>query len=144
MSDVVWQALIAAFLAAYLEWSRRKAEKAVGEARRSAAEAATASTEAAKKAKAVESKLDVNTAATLSIDRKTDTVGDQTNGALEQMKALVTKIADRVDAVESYNHSTAHRVLDAINAVNLKIVEISAMQAARNSTVPTSRIGGES
>ena len=144
MSDVVWQALIAAFLAAYLEWSRRKAEKAVGEARRSAAEAATASTEAAKKAKAVESKLDVNTAATLSIDRKTDTVVDQTNGALDQMKALVTKIADRVDAVESYNHSTAHRVLDAINAVNLKIVEISAMQAARNSTVPTSRIGGES
>ncbi len=29
MSDVVWQALIAALLAMYMEWSRRKAERAV-------------------------------------------------------------------------------------------------------------------
>lgn len=31
MSDVIWQALIAAFLTIYLEWSRRKAEDAVKE-----------------------------------------------------------------------------------------------------------------
>lgn len=83
------------------------------------------SQKAANKAQDVESKLDANTVTTESVNAKADTIVKQTNGSFDQVRILVAKIAERVDKLEEYNRTNAHRIFDAINAVHLKVAELS-------------------
>lgn len=83
---------------------------------------------AAKKAQVVETKIDDNTAKTESVNVKADTIVEQTNGTLDAVKNLVKTLAERVAKLEDYNHSTAHRLLNALNDVHLKVAEMVALQ----------------
>ena len=51
-------------------------------------------------------------------------IEEQTNGAAESLRALVAALADRVKKLEEYNRDSAHRVLDAVNAMHLKLMEL--------------------
>lgn len=84
--------------------------------------------EAAVKAKAVEKKLDANTATTNSVDSKADTIVKQTNGSLEHTRSMVSSIAERVSKLEDYNRESSHRILDAVHAMNLKVTELVVLQ----------------
>lgn len=85
-------------------------------------------TAAATKAHEVEQKLDANTVTTQAVSDKADTIVSQTNGTMDQLRMIVAKIAERVDKLEEYNHTSAHRLLNAINAVHLKVAELFAGQ----------------
>ena len=91
----------------------------------------------AEKVGVVESKINSNTATTEDVNRKADTILEQTNGGLEKMRLLVGKIAERVDKLEDYNHESSHRLFDAINTVHLKLVAMSVMYD-RSTTALTS------
>ncbi len=83
--------------------------------------------EAADKATVVEKKLDQNTATTMEIDKKADTIVGHTNGSLESMQQIVRMIADRVEKLEGYNHTSSHRLFDAINNVHLRLCAMQAL-----------------
>ncbi len=95
VSDVVWQALIAAALAIYMEWSRRQVAEKVAQV-----ESTLISTTAEKKAQsdAILVKLDDNTA-------KTETVVEQTNGLTQMLKAEVASL--KAQLRESRAHEAA-------------------------------------
>ncbi len=73
-------------------------------------------------------KIQDNTTKTEAISGKADTIVEQTNGNLDRVVAMVAKIAERVDKLEEYNHDSSHRLIDAVNAVHLRVVEIAARQ----------------
>lgn len=100
----------------------------VEEARKSAVKAEESATVAADKVQVVERKIDANTATTEAVNNKADTIVDQTNGNLDQLRSLVEKISERVNKLEDYNRDSSHRLLDAINAVHVKVAELSAIQ----------------
>lgn len=82
--------------------------------------------EAVVRANIVEEKLDANTATTKSVDTKADTIVSQTNGTLERTQRIIEDIAARVTKLEEYNRTASHRVLDAINAMHIRVVELAA------------------
>lgn len=89
--------------------------------------------EAAEKAIVVERKLDDNTTTTDAVNAKADTIVHQTNGSMESLRALVLQLAEeakrmgeRVEKLEDHNRTSAHRVIDAVNALHLKVAEIGA------------------
>lgn len=87
--------------------------------------------EAVVKVGVVERKIDHNTSLTQSVESKANTIVKQTNGSLEQVRSLVSTIADRVSKLEEYNHESAHRLFNTINAMNLKIERILAMRETK-------------
>ncbi len=101
--------------------------------RESAKNAATAVTVAATAAKTLGDKLDDNTATTKAVNGKADTIVEQTNGAITELRELMATIKDRVEKLEDYNHSSNHRLIDAVNAVHLKLAEVAALQPKPNS-----------
>lgn len=84
--------------------------------------------EAAAKAKVVEAKLDANTLTTNSVDGKADTIVSQTNGAMDRIRELVARTADRVEKLEQYNHESVHRMLDVVHALGLKVERLLVVQ----------------
>lgn len=93
MSDIVWQALIAAILAAYLEWSRRKTAEKVADlkidlkadakiVKDTLAESTKTNTD---KVDTVIIKLDDNTV-------KTEKVVEQTNGLTDVLKCEIAAL----------------------------------------------------
>lgn len=84
--------------------------------------------EAATNAERVESKLDANTVTTDAVNVKTDAIAKQTDGNLERLNSLIANVVERVGKLEDYNRNSAHRVLDALNAVHLKVAELVALQ----------------
>lgn len=99
-------------------------------------------------------KLDANTATTVSVESKADTIVHQTNGSADALRQLVARIADRVEKLEGsmaervtkleeYNRSSSHRVLDAINAVHLKLAEISALTKIATTPLHSSKSEGQ-
>lgn len=107
-------------------WAKLK--YGVKEAQASAKIAAESATKAADKAEVVEKKLDANTVTTNEVSTKTDTIVRQTNGTMDQVHMLIAQVASRVDKLEEYNRDSAHRLLDAINAVHMKVVAIATVQ----------------
>jgi uncharacterized protein YoxC len=81
---------------------------------------------AASKVQDVADKLATNTATTDEVNSKADTIVSQTNGVMGALKNAVDLLAARVSKLEDYNHTSAHRLLDAVNAVHLKVAELSA------------------
>ncbi len=105
-----------------------KLKYGIDTAQGAAVKAEESATKAAQKVEVVEEKLDANTSTTESVSQKTDTIVDQTNGVLTYMGNLIANIANRVDKLEDYNHIASHRVLDAINAMHLKLAAMSVSQ----------------
>ncbi len=96
--------------------------------RESAKNAAAAVEVAVDTAKTLGDKIDDNTATTEAVNTKADTIVEQTDGAVTEVRELVTKIAERVAKLEDYNHSSTHRMIDAVNTVHLKLAEMVALQ----------------
>lgn len=97
--------------------------------------AATKAEAAATKAQEVELKLDSNTILTRSVDTKTDTIVEQTNGAMDKVRLLVEGVAERVNKLEDYNRTSSHRLHDAVNGLALKVERLLVMQGIK---MPTS------
>lgn len=128
MSDTAWTQLaliITAAIGFATLWL--KVKHGTTEAKDAAEKAESAATQAAAKAEVVEQKLDDNTATTQAVNVKTDTIVQQTDGSLDAIRALVLTIAERVAKLEDYNRDSAHRVLDAVNAMHLRLAEILAL-----------------
>lgn len=94
MSDVVWQAIIAALLAAYMEWSRRKT------ADRVAAEAKKVKDTLAASDEAVIAKLDDNAVKTDSIAETTVELHKQGNSRWDEIKAELVEANKKIDALQ--------------------------------------------
>ncbi len=100
---------------------------------KTAAEQAAAKAEhAAAKVVIVEEKLDDNTATTRDVNRKADTIVEQTNGSLDELRKLVKGIAERVVALETYNHDSARKLYEAINNVHLDLLIIQGRKSKQN------------
>ena len=84
--------------------------------------------EAVIKAQLVEDKLDANSLTTSAVDAKADTIVNQTNGTMDALRDLVGRIAIRVEKLEEHNRISSHRVLDTLNALHLKVAELTALQ----------------
>ncbi len=101
--------------------------------RESARNAATAVVVAADAAKTLGDKLDHNTETTNAVNTKAGKIVEQTDGTIDTVKNLVQTLAERVAKLEEYNHSSNHRLIDAMNAVHLKLTEVAALQPKPNS-----------
>lgn len=97
-------------------------------------------TEVAARAEEVGSKIDDNTKKTEAVDSKAAVIVRQTNGALDVLRESVKQAVDRVAKLEEYNRTSAHRTLDAINAVHLKVTELAAVVQAMKAKPPEVRL----
>lgn len=113
-----------------------KLKYGVEQAKVSASKAEASATRAASKAEVVEQKIDATHATAEDLNAKADTIVSQTNGSLDQVRLLVARVAERVDKLEDYNRDSAHRLLDAVNAVHLKVAELVAVQGKPPIVVP--------
>lgn len=114
-----------------------KLKYGVDKAEQAATKAEHAATKAASKAEVVEGKLDANTATTNAVDCKADTIVSQTNGTMNDLQALVSRIGERVEKLESYNHESYHRLLDVVHALSLKVERLLAANEARVQSPPS-------
>ncbi len=130
MSEITqWGYILTPLILAVAVWIRGKA--ALDQIKATALKADEVAVKVEEKSSALEKKLDVNTEVTNSVNTKTDTIVNQTNGAFDEVRALVTKIAERVDKLETYNHETAHRTLDALQAIHLKLTVVQSVAEER-------------
>lgn len=90
-----------------------------------ATEAAVKAEAAVAKATTVEDKIDDNTNITREVNHKADIITKQTNGSLDEVRLLAEAISERVSKLEDYNHNSAHRIIDAVNAVHLKLASLT-------------------
>jgi hypothetical protein len=81
------------------------------------------------KTQTVEDKIDANTQKTEQVDTKTDLLVERTNGVMDSIVSTLNHLKERVDKLEEYNHISAHRILDAINAMHLKMSTIEAYKS---------------
>lgn len=93
---------------------------------------------AARQVAEVKSDLATNTATTKAVENKADTIVEQTNGALEHTRVLVASTAERVAKLEDYNRDSSHRMLDALNAIGLKVERLMAIEEAKQRLVTPS------